>query len=115
MSESVPAHSAQLTGKTDLEVAKDAEADRCGVGDPSDARPAAETRVSVRAMEQPQRVELSGGGLARNVSFPSRGARFVLRSFPASLERLVRDLSGEKHQAPIGLPLARADGGQLAQ
>jgi hypothetical protein len=42
------------------------------------------------------------------------GPTFVLRSFPASLERLVRDLSGEKHQAPIGLPLARADGGSTS-
>ena len=39
------------------------------------------------------------------------GPTFVLRSFPASLEGLVRGFGSEKTPSSIGLPLARSDGG----
>jgi hypothetical protein len=41
------------------------------------------------------------------------GPTFVLRSFPASLEGLVRGLSGEK-TGSVGLPIVRADGGSCS-
>jgi hypothetical protein len=42
------------------------------------------------------------------------GPTFVLRSFSASLEGLVRELNGEKNVSKVGLPLARADGGSCS-
>lgn len=41
------------------------------------------------------------------------GPTFVLRSFPASLEGLVRGLAGEKGGS-VGLPIVRADGGSCS-
>ncbi|KAL7485878.1 hypothetical protein ACHAW6_011477 [Cyclotella cf. meneghiniana] len=42
------------------------------------------------------------------------GPTFVLRSFPASLEGLVRELGGDKNRGSSFVPMARADGGSCS-